>query len=89
MKTTLIQQATRLTDIPGVGSSIAADLRNLGYNHPADLKGQSPEEMYDRLSAQAGTNIDRCILYVFREAVYYASTPQPDPDKLLWWNWKD
>ena len=89
MKILSIQQATKFTDIPGVGKSIATDLVSLGYKQPSDLKGQNPEEMYERLMAQVGDHIDRCILYVFRGAVYYASTAHPDPDKLLWWNWKD
>ncbi|NMB56563.1 pathogenicity locus, partial [Candidatus Beckwithbacteria bacterium] len=31
---------------------------------------------------------DRCLLYVFRCAVYYAKGGR-DPEKLKWWNWKD
>lgn len=45
--------------------------------------------MYLRLCAQEGAHVDRCVLYVFRCAVYYASTDRPDPDLLKWWNWKD
>ena len=26
---------------------------------------------------------------VYRCAVYFASTEDPDPEKLKWWNWKD
>lgn len=33
--------------------------------------------------------MDRCMLYVFRCAVYYASSEQHDPELLKWWNWKD
>jgi hypothetical protein len=29
------------------------------------------------------------MLYVMRCAVYSASEYPHDPDKLLWWNWKD
>jgi len=34
---------------------------------------------------------DRCILYVFRCAVYFAETPanEQNSEKLKWWNWKD
>ena len=28
-------------------------------------------------------------LYVLRCALYYASTDDPDPELLQWWNWKD
>jgi hypothetical protein len=29
------------------------------------------------------------VLYVFRCAVYFAETPQPDAERLKWWHWKD
>jgi hypothetical protein len=75
--------------IPGVGKSIAEDLWDLGLRSVQDLKGQDPEELYVRLCAMQGTQIDRCMLYVFRCAVYYASHEQHDAELLKWWNWKD
>jgi hypothetical protein len=33
--------------------------------------------------------VDRCVLYVFRCAVYYANNKTHDPELLKWWNWKD
>ena len=75
--------------IPGVGKSIAEDLWDLGLRSVQDLKGQDPEELYVRLCAMQGAQIDRCMLYVFRCAVYYASHEQHDPELLKWWNWKD
>lgn len=74
--------------IPGVGPSIAADLRSLGVRSVAQLRGRSPQRMYERLGELQGPQ-DRCVLYVFRCAVYYASTPTPEPALLKWWNWKD
>ena len=68
-------------------------LLRLGYNSLESLKGQDPFLMYEldsRLHRQLhGGKLDRCVLYVYRLAVYFAETPTPDPDKLLWWNWKD
>jgi hypothetical protein len=75
--------------IPGVGKSIAEDLWNLGLRSLSDLKNQDPEDLYVRLCAFQGTHIDRCMLYVFRCAVYYASNDIHDPELLKWWNWKD
>jgi hypothetical protein len=74
---------------PGVGKSIALDLYNLGYRSPGDLRGNDPELMYARSCALAGTKLDRCVLYTYRCAVYFAQTKNPDPEKLKWWNWKD
>jgi hypothetical protein len=78
-----------LRQIPGVGREIAEDLWSLGYRAVADLKGRDPEAMYAQLCAQQGEAIDRCMLYVFRCAVYYASVDKHSPDLLKWWNWKD
>jgi hypothetical protein len=75
--------------IPGIGPSLAGDLRELGYDAVRDLKGQDPEAMYDRLCETRGSHIDRCVLYAFRCAVYFASTSKHDPERLKWWNWKD
>ncbi len=90
MKTTARQNSLRsLREIPGVGKSIAQDLWELGIRKTADLKGKDPEKMYAKRCAQVGTRIDPCLLYVFRCAVYYASTRNPKPQLLRWWNWKD
>jgi len=78
-----------LQKIPGVGKSIAQDLRNLGIDSVQELKDKDPEELYVRLCDQRGIHVDRCMLYVFRCAVYYASTQTHDPELLKWWNWKD
>lgn len=78
----------RLREIPGVGPSLARDLLALGYSSVPELAGQDPEAMYQRLMDQAGQHIDRCVLYVFRCAVYYASNERHDLEKLKWWTWK-
>jgi hypothetical protein len=75
--------------IPGVGKSIAQDLWNLGFRSIQELKDQDPEELYVRQCVQQSTHVDRCLLYVFRCAVYYVSNEQHDPELLKWWNWKD
>ena len=75
--------------IPGVGNSIANDLWNIGIKEVKDLKQQDPEVLFDLSNRYAGVVQDRCLLYVFRCAVYYASKKQHDPEKLKWWNWKD
>jgi len=78
-----------LKQIPGVGVSIAKDLRSLGIQSVNDLKDKDPEEMYQQLMQKVGTHVDRCMLYVFRGAVYFASHTKHDPEMLKWWNWKD
>jgi hypothetical protein len=78
-----------LSRIPGVGPSIAADLYSLGIREVAELRGRNPESLYAGLCREVGAHADRCALYVFRCAVYFASEPKPDPKLLKWWNWKD
>jgi hypothetical protein len=78
-----------LRKIPGVGVKTEQDLIRLGFPTIASLKGVDPEELYRRDCEMRGIALDRCQLYVYRCAVYYAGAPDPDPEKLKWWNWKD
>ena len=78
-----------LQNIPGVGSSLSQDLTDLGYQRVSQLRDADPERMYEQLCALRGTHIDRCVLYVFRCAVYFADNCVHDPELLKWWNWKD
>ncbi len=78
-----------LMTIPGVGKSIAQDLADLGYHSVQELKHENPQEMYERLCSLRGYPMDRCVLYVFRCAVYFSGNSNPDPELLKWWNWKD
>lgn len=75
--------------IPGVGESIAEDLWQLGLRSLADIRDEDPEVLYSRHCDQKGRSVDRCVLYVFRCAHYYASGTDHDPELLKWWNWKD
>lgn len=78
-----------LESIPGVGPSIARDLRDLGYRDVSDLHDADPEAMYAQLNTISGEHQDQCVLYVFRCAVYFASEEVHDPELLKWWAWKD
>ncbi|MGI8419936.1 MAG: helix-hairpin-helix domain-containing protein [Candidatus Levyibacteriota bacterium] len=80
---------SELQKIPGVGKSISQDLYNIGIHSIKDLKGKNPEKLFEQSNKFAGTGQDRCLLYVFRCAVYYAEHSNHDPEKLKWWNWKD
>ena len=85
------EQLKVLKSIPGVGKSIALDLWNIDIRCIDDLKGKSPEKMYEQSNKLAGMVQDRCLLYVFRCAVYFAETDENyrETEKLKWWNWKD
>ncbi len=79
----------QLRQIPGVGKSIAEDLWELDIRSIADLQDKDPEILYQQLCVIQGQKIDRCMLYVLRCAVYYASNKEYQPELLKWWNWKD
>ena len=78
-----------LEQIPGVGENIAQDMRNIDISSIDDLKGKKAEDLYQKLCDFKASPVDRCVLYVFRSAIYYAENTQHDPELLKWWNWKD
>lgn len=78
-----------LQRIPGIGKTIAKDLWKLGMKSVTDLRAQDPKALYEQLCLIKGHKIDRCMLYVLRCAVYYASNDHHDAELLKWWNWKD
>jgi hypothetical protein len=80
---------TPLQRIPGVGPNIAEDFHDLGYHQVEDLRKADPERLYERLCTLRGAHVDRCVLYVFRCAVYFADNQEHDPELLKWWNWKE
>lgn len=73
--------------VPGIGKSLANDLRLIGIRTVADLKEKDPEKLYGALNKKTGMQQDPCVLYTFRCAVYYANGGR-DVKKLKWWNWK-
>ncbi len=85
------KQDFKLTEIPGVGPSIEKDLHNIGIKNITDLIDKNPENLYEMSNKHVGNIQDRCLLYVFRCAVYYSNTDEKDrkEEKLKWWNWKD
>jgi hypothetical protein len=81
--------STELEQIPGVGVAIARHLRNIGINSVSQLEGRDPEKLYEKLCDFQAAPVDKCMLYVLRCAVYYASNAERDPELLKWWNFKD
>lgn len=78
-----------LKKIPGVGKNMEQHLNNIGIHRIEDLRGKDPEELYAQDCIQKGFQEDRCVLYVYRCAVYFAEHEQHETEKLKWWYWKD
>ncbi|HET8715934.1 MAG TPA: helix-hairpin-helix domain-containing protein [Holophagaceae bacterium] len=77
------ERVKALTDLPNVGPSVAGDLRALGIEAPAQLVGQDPVALYDRLCALTGTRQDPCVLDVFISVVRFMDGEDPKP----WWDY--
>jgi hypothetical protein len=79
----------QLQTLPGIGPSLARDLRDLGVRRVSDLVRRDPERLYQRLNRLRGRRQDPCVLYAFRCAAYAARTARPRAELLQWWHWKD
>jgi len=80
---------TDLITVPNIGENTKQDLIKIGISSVEDLIGKDPEELYLKDCQVKGYQEDRCQLYVFRSAVYYAEHSTHDSEKLKWWYWKD
>lgn len=89
MKSAKDKALAEFRTIPGVGKTIAEDFWNIGLRSIDDLRAQDPQKLYDLLCQYQKCKVDRCMLYVFRCAVYFATEKNPTPELLKWWNWKD
>lgn len=78
-----------LQGAPGIGPSLGRDLVALGIHGLNELAVADPEDLYERHCRRCGCRVDRCVLYAFRCAVYFASRKEHDPELLKWWSWKD
>jgi Pathogenicity locus len=72
-----------LEDIPNIGPSIAADLRQLGITTPGELSGRDPYAMYDDLCRITGQHHDPCLLDTFIAAVRFMEGAPKKP----WWKY--
>ena len=70
-----------LTSIPNVGPAIARKLRRVGVQETADLRGQDPDELFERLCAMEARRLDPCLLDTFVAAVSVADGGPARP----WW----
>jgi hypothetical protein len=81
---------SELEQIPSIGAHMAQHLIAAGFSTIDSLKGQDPEDIYLRDCTAQKCEVDRCALYVYRLAVYYADNNGELPlEKSNWWNWKN
>ncbi len=75
--------------IPGVGICTANDFYNIGLRSLNDLKNADADSLYLKCCDYQKCKLDRCVLYVIRCAIYFATEKNHNPDFLKWWNWKE
>ncbi|HSV42434.1 MAG TPA: helix-hairpin-helix domain-containing protein [Methanomassiliicoccales archaeon] len=63
-----------LRKIPGVGENAAEAFYRLGIRQAEDLKGRSPEQMYEELRNMKNFYAEPCMLNSLKIATKYAST---------------
>jgi len=80
---------TNLIKIPNVGEATKQSLINVGITCVEDLVGKNPQELYEMDCKVKGVKVDRCQLYLFRMAAFYAENRNIDESKLKWWDFKD
>jgi hypothetical protein len=77
-----------LKRIPGMDVASVRDLIDIGFTEIDELKGRSPEALFEEIrSIKTKTPDDR--LHYLRLAVYYAETDDPDPNLLEAWQWSN
>ena len=74
-------ECATLEQLPNIGPSLAADLRQIGIEHPRDLRGKDAFVLYQKLCAATGTRHDPCVLDTFMAAVDFMSGAAAAP----WW----
>lgn len=72
-----------LEQLPNIGPSLAADLRLIGIEHPAELRGKDPFLLYQKLCAATGQRHDPCVLDTFMAATDFMRGAPAAP----WWHY--
>jgi hypothetical protein len=77
------RQLHTFTDLPNVGRAFAEDLRLLGFTQPAQLAGQDPVALYDRLCALTQSRQDPCVLDTLMSITRFMDGGRARP----WWDY--
>ncbi|MFL6661673.1 MAG: helix-hairpin-helix domain-containing protein [Rhizobacter sp.] len=72
-----------LEQLPNVGPALAADLRLIGIQAPADLRGKDAFVLYQKLCAATGQRQDPCVLDTFMAATDFMRGAPAAP----WWKY--
>ena len=74
-------ECQQLEQLPNIGPSIAADLRSIGVQHPAQLAERDAFDLYQALQRATGRRQDPCVLDTFMAATDFMRGAPRKP----WW----
>jgi len=76
---------TRLDELPNIGKAMASDLQLISIDHPRELIGKDPFELYEELCTKTGKRHDPCVIDVFMSVIHFMEGGAPLP----WWSFTD
>ncbi|NOR51113.1 MAG: mitomycin resistance protein [Gammaproteobacteria bacterium] len=82
MKNPNREKVSNLEELPNVGKAIAGDLHLIGIDHPRELIGKEPFQLYEKLCDITGQRHDPCVIDVFMSVVHFMEGGEPLP----WWS---
>ena len=72
---------SNLKALPNIGQAIEKDLQIIGIDHPQQLIGKNPFNLYEALCKITAKKHDPCVIDVFMSAVYFMEGGEPK----AWW----
>jgi hypothetical protein len=76
-------ECLRLEQLPNIGPALAADLRLIGIERPADLRGKDAFALYCALCEKTRQRHDPCVLDTFMAATDFMRGAPAAP----WWKY--
>lgn len=64
------QPIKELQTLRNIGPATAEKLYAIGIRSPEQMRHSDPEKLYERLKKKSGGQLDRCVLYQFRGAIW-------------------
>jgi nucleotidyltransferase/DNA polymerase involved in DNA repair len=80
-------EGRQLGDLISIGPAMLRDFELLGIRSVAQLAGQDPKRMYEKLGRIARRHQDICVLDSFCAAVAQARNPRLPAEQCEWWYW--
>lgn len=77
------EKVFKLTDLPNIGKTVAADLKSIGIVDPKQLTGQDPYELYVRFCEAFGEIQDPCMLDVLMSITDFMDGGEAK----VWWEY--